>query len=180
MVETVTAAGAPPLARSGRLHAPERQPEHAHLTLAALRDYRRAATTEETKVSYWRRILQARIDVLRAGAISPTSGTQLRPLLTDQRAATRTALLEVMPADDIPPLPNLPELWERQVDPEDAEGLARLDADLTEAEVQLSSYRRVLHERIDAATSELIARYREEPGLCLTALPPLPARQRTG
>ena len=34
-----------------------------------------------------------------------------------------------------------------------------------------SAYRRSLHERLDDATSELIARYREEPALSLCALP---------
>jgi hypothetical protein len=42
---------------------------------------------------------------------------------------------------------------------------------LAVAERQLSEYRQALHRRIGDATSELIARYREEPNLCLTALP---------
>jgi outer membrane protein TolC len=62
-------------------------------------------------------------------------------------------------------------LWERQVDPSDTEALAQLEADLDEAERQLSSYRNALHVRLGDATSELIARYRDEPNLCLSALP---------
>ena len=42
---------------------------------------------------------------------------------------------------------------------------------LAAAEAELSAYRRSLHERLDDATSELIARYREEPALSLCALP---------
>ena len=42
---------------------------------------------------------------------------------------------------------------------------------LAAAEAELSAYRRALHERLDDATSELIARYREEPALALCALP---------
>ena len=52
-------------------------------------------------------------------------------------------------------------------------------ARLADAEHQLSAYRRGLHERLDAATGELIARYREEPALALRALP-LPRGERVG
>ena len=37
--------------------------------------------------------------------------------------------------------------------------------------MQLSAYRTALHKRLAGATGELIARYREQPTLCLTALP---------
>jgi hypothetical protein len=62
-------------------------------------------------------------------------------------------------------------LWERQVDPSDPRGARRLEADLAAAERQLSDYRAALHRRIAEATGELIARYREQPSLCLSALP---------
>ena len=52
-------------------------------------------------------------------------------------------------------------------------------ARLADAEHQLSEYRRSLHERLDAATGELISRYREEPALALRALP-LPHGERVG
>jgi hypothetical protein len=76
-----------------------------------------------------------------------------------------------MPIEDIPPLPNLAGLWEREpraADPAHNEILAR---DLSNAEAQLSAYRNALHRRITGSTDELIARYREDPGLCLLALP---------
>ena len=82
-----------------------------------------------------------------------------------------------MPVDDIPPLPDLAGLWDRIVDPSDTAGMAALEEDLAGAERQLSDYRSDLHRRIGAATSELIARYREEPSLCLTALPLRPERR---
>jgi hypothetical protein len=43
--------------------------------------------------------------------------------------------------------------------------------DLSKAEAQLSAYRTALHKRLSSATGELIARYREQPELCLSALP---------
>jgi hypothetical protein len=171
-----TAAPVPPARDGGRRSAsrpvPERSDEFAHLSLDALRDYRRTLTSEEDQVSYWRRIIQARLDVLRAGTLGNADGQHLRPVLTDDRiASSRTALVSVVPADDIPPLPNLAELWERRVADDDEQGQVELDHDLALAERQLSDYRAALHRRIADATGELIARYREQPSLCLTALP---------
>jgi hypothetical protein len=169
-------AGAPTPRKHPVRPTPERLQEHAHLSLDALRDYRAALTAEESKVSYWRRIIQARLDVVRAG--SDLVSENLKPVLTDERVgAGRSALVEIVPFDDLPPLPDLAGLWERQVDPTDIPSITALEADLDVAEKQLSAYRAALHKRLSAATSELIARYRDEPGLCLTALPVQPARR---
>ena len=74
-------------------------------------------------------------------------------------------------ARTLPPLPDLAVLWETVAA---ADGTADEHAVLTRlaaAEAELSAYRRSLHERLDDATSELIARYRDEPALALRALP---------
>jgi hypothetical protein len=164
--------------RRGGRPAPERSAEFGHLSLDELRDYRRTLTAEEDQVSYWRRIIQARLDVLRAGTLGSADGRHLRPVLTDSReAVARTAMVSVVPVDDIPPLPNLAELWDRRVAEGDAAAEAELDHDLAVAERQLSEYRQALHRRIADATGELIARYREKPELCLTALPLRPERR---
>ena len=47
----------------------------------------------------------------------------------------------------------------------------QLETDLEHAERELSEYRHALHGRIAAANEELIARYRDHPLACLTALP---------
>jgi len=154
---------------------PERTEEHAHLSLEELRAYRKALATEESRVSYWRRIIQARLDLVRSGTDGDSEN--LRPVLTDERVGSgRQALVEILPVDDIPPLPDLAELWDRFVE-DDPAALAALEGDLADAEGQLSEYRTALHHRIGAATSELIARYRDEPTLCLTALPLNPERR---
>jgi hypothetical protein len=159
-------------ARRGTRPTPERADEFKHLSLDDLRAYRRTLTTEEDQVSYWRRIIQARLDVVRAGTLGPADGEHLRPVLTHDRVtSSRTALISLVPADDIPPLPNLAELWDRRVADSDYQGQKDLDHDLAVAERQLSQYRQALHRRIADATGELIARYREQPALCLTALP---------
>ena len=177
-----TPTPAAPLRRSAR-PVPQRDAEFDHLGLAGLRTYRRTLTHEESQVSYWRRILQARVDVLVAGQGGRAlDSAALATMLTSDRVGVgRRALIEISPADDIPPLPNLAALWARQPDPADPAAVAEHVADLTEAEQELSSYRSAVHHRLGAATGELIARYRERPALCLSALPvpPLP-QQRTG
>lgn len=154
---------------------PVRSAAHAHLALTDLRTYRRALNEEEGRVSYWRRILQARLDAVRAevdgGTTRPLDAVTLRPVTDSRVRAGRTALLHVVPVDDIPPLPQLDQLWERRTEPGDTAGLAALEAELAVAERQLSDYRAALHRRIADATGELIARYREQPSLCLSALP---------
>ena len=169
----------PPAPRKGAARpVPARCADYAHLSIEALREYRRALTAEEGKVSYWRRILQARLDVVRAGSgARELDHEHLRPVLTSERVgAGRQALIEVMPVDDIPPLPSLAELWDRRVERDDVEAQAQLEQDLSLAEAQLSAYRNALHRRIAEATGELIARYREQPALCLSVLPLDPRR----
>lgn len=156
---------------------PQTSPEHLHLSLDALRAYRTALTAEEHQVSYWRRIVQARLDVVQAG--SALDSAHLRGVLVGARHTTgRTALLEVLPVDDLPPMPDLAQLWDRRAVTTDGPARRALTADLEQAEAQLSHYRSTLHARIGAATAELIARYRESPGLCLCALP-LTSEQRS-
>lgn len=155
---------------------PERSPEFAHLALEGLRAYRRALNTEEGRVSYWRRIIQARLDLVRmTQAGGPATTDNLRGVLGDMRMDTgRQSLQAIVPVDDMPPLPDLPDLWAREPHPDDDDYNMNLASDLSRAEAQLSAYRTALHKRLAAATGELIARYREEPTLCLSALPTAP------
>lgn len=158
--------------------APVLNGAYAHLSIPALRELRRSLSAEEGRVSYWRRILQARLDVVEAGAgARQVDAAALGPLLSTERVgAGRRALVQVLPVDDIPPLPRLAELWDREVAPSDGPATAALAADLRTAEAQLSAYRNALHRGLGEATGELIARYREQPTLCLSALPVDPRR----
>src|SRR4051794_32483696 len=106
-----------PTADAGRFRAvPERSPDFAHLSLDGLRAYRRALSTEESRVSYWRRIIQARLDLVRAAESGTTATPEnLRGVFAGARVDSgRKALLPVVPVDDIPPLPDLVELWARE------------------------------------------------------------------
>ena len=148
---------------------PQHAPELAHLTLEELRAYRQELVTEEIRVSYWRRILQARLDLL-IGDDDSTALRRLGAVLTQHEVySRRLAVQPVHVPGGAPPLPDLAMLWDTSVLGEDDEGA--VVTRLADAEHQLSSYRRSLHLRLDAATGELIARYHDEPGLALSALP---------
>lgn len=159
-----------PSQRSTRKEAPRRNPAFRDCDLAQVRRMRKGLTDEEARVSYWRRIIQARLDLLRSKERAGVTGQRLSRILSDSRVShRRIAALSVDSVDELPPLPDLADLWERVV-PDDPDERAALIAALQDAEATLSDYRHELHQRIDRATGELIARYREDPGLALTAL----------
>jgi hypothetical protein len=177
-----TASGRKP--RGGIPEPLPRRPEFEHLSLHDLRTYRQNLTNEETRVSYWRRLLQARLDVLSAGVPGRRAAgvdeewlRRLRTVLVQARPGNRGAFI---PVDNEPPapMPALAGLWEREVSLDDEEQVMGLRQHLVTAELELSSYRAALHVQIGAATDELIARYRDEPTLCLSLLPLTPPSPR--
>lgn len=142
------------------------------LTLDELRAYRRRLAHEEERVSYWRRLLHARIDVLEAQAHQERALTieELVRVLGDTGSGRgRTALVSVHAAEPLPDLPVLEEIWVTDVDPNDKGAVVEAVHRLRTAERQLTEYRRALHERLDSATEELIGRYRAEPVSALVA-----------
>ncbi len=165
--------------RTASRPTPERSPAFAHLSIGDLRAYRQTLAEEENRVSYWRRIIQARLDVVRAGEAGKIDVENLRNVLAEARIqSSRRALITVLPIEDIPPLPDLGKLWDREPQPGDPSHNEALARDLAGAEIQLSAYRAALHRRIGKATEELIARYREDPSLCLQALPRGPSASK--
>jgi hypothetical protein len=141
------------------------------LDLDDLRAMRRQLSAQETKVSFWERIIQGRLDVLQAESdVDPV--THLGRVLTDAPTLPRRPdHLSVAAVDDVPPLVDLTALWTRQVDHADPAACEVLAADLTDAGQRLSEVHSGLFHRIDTVTGELIARYREDPHLALVALP---------
>lgn len=163
-------AGGPPPLRSVR-NRPERSDELRHMTLDRLRAYRRTLLSEELSTSYWRRLLQARRDLVRAVDVAGDR-TALRDALTEDRGpGGRQAILALHPTGGMPILPHLPELWATEALPAGSPEARALVTRLTSAESVLSSYREALHRRLDRATADLVARYHEEPRLCFVALP---------
>jgi hypothetical protein len=155
---------------------PERDAAYDGLALRDLRALRAELDQQESQVSYWRRIIQARLDVVRGVKPDGDPVADLtRVLVGAQSAVHRLAHVDVRPVDDVPPLPDLAELWARQVDRDDPVARALLVDDLVRAEGELSAFRHELHRRIDGVTRELIARYRDQPVLALEIIPGGPA-----
>lgn len=144
-------------------------------SLADLRSMRDDCRTEESLLSYRRRVLQGQLDIARLEVRRREDGTSTEALLS--------ALPSVL-ADDPPPEPraarsvplHLPEEQprRRQEDP-DAAALARLldlsDDELAglierleEAERRVSGQRRALLDNLDALQEELVRRYRAGDG----------------
>lgn len=142
------------------------------MALDDLRAYRRELIQEESRLSYWRRLLHARLDLASRDAHSLD---RVRGVLSEhQTNSRRLALTPMGDHGEAPPLPDLAALWESEPGDDDEALLTRLAT----AERELSAYRRSLHLRLDAATGELIMRYRDEPSLALRALPLQRPRRR--
>ncbi len=140
------------------------------LSLDDLRILRHHLTDEESRVSYWRRLFQARLDMLNTGSRVDTE--DVRTVLQDASTAPRRwQALGVHPADIDTSMPEAQSLWSRVIDLDDDEQRKAYVDLLRSMETSLSTNRRALHKQIDAVTAELIVRYRTNPALALTALP---------
>ena len=117
-VSRPTASAATPARRApADRTVPERSVEFAHLDLAGLRAYRKNLAAEEHRVSYWRRLIQARLDLLRTNSDGLSQFDHLQGAFAEDRPARgRTALLTVLPDNDSPPIPDLQSLWNQAVD----------------------------------------------------------------
>lgn len=173
--EEVAAAAADRAARKkARLAepAPEENPAYSPLSLDELRRIRSLLGEEETRVSYWRRLIQARLDLLETDELHEDPIQDISRVLTEaQTSHQRIARVTVGPVEGPPPLPDLASLWAVVVDTSDEASVASHREALQSAERTLSEYRKALHKRIDEATGQLIARYRRDPMLALSALP---------
>lgn len=146
----------------------------ADMELDALRAYRKNLQSEEDKVSYWRRLIHARIDLIEAGSSTDGSLTlpQLIRVLGDTgTGASRTALSSIHASEPLPDLPASEWMWVSEIDYHDANAVAEAISRLRAAEETLTAYRKALFERLDGATAELIGRYRDNPQAALTILP---------
>jgi len=108
------------------------------MTLTRLRTYRCTLLDEELRASYWRRLLQARRDLLRADN-APGDRAGLTAALTEMRGVnTRQVIITLHPDGGMPILPHLPELWASGVDVGDDAERAQLFSRLSSAESVLS------------------------------------------
>ncbi|MFP5333737.1 MAG: hypothetical protein ACLGIV_00325 [Actinomycetes bacterium] len=119
----------------------------ADLTLAELRAHRHALLAEAASTTRWRRLVQARLDLVVAEAAPADDLTR--------------------PCGDLPEPPDTGRLAELLSAPtDDAVGLLRR---LDHAQRALSGYGASVQAAASAATRELVERYAAAPGGCLDA-----------
>jgi hypothetical protein len=136
--------------------------------LAGLRTLRKALREEERQVSYWRRLVQGRLDLARDALAGdrPSAERLASGQTTREQAAGRRSPAFARFADGRMDrrLASLTGLWDTPIPWDDREELRQVERTLVTIEAELSSYRRDLHERIDICTAELVGRYRRNPG----------------
>jgi len=139
--------------------------------LAGLRALRQGLREEERQVSYWRRLVQGRLDLAQAAvAGDQPSVEKLTATASGQRSDVRRATPRRSPsfarfAAGIQDrrMASLAETWDTPIPWDDPERLREIEGTLVEIEAELSRRRRELHARIDACTRELVDRYRSDP-----------------
>jgi hypothetical protein len=127
------------------------------LSLEELRLYRRQLLSEAERALRWRRLVQARLDLVVAGAAPaddltrPSTRLPEPPDVHALRALVAPATCQVDPADD-------------------AVGLLRR---LAAAQRALAGYGTSVQTAASEATRELVDRYARDPRGCLSAVPPI-------
>ncbi|MGW2821550.1 RsiG family protein [Streptomyces sp. NPDC001443] len=176
--QSPTAAPRPPAQRTDSPWRPA-EPDLAALSLAELRTLRRDAQRDEADLSYIRRLLQGRIDILRAelarrGPASPVDTpdgasvfARLSEILTDAPARHRSSARHVtlgtphgeeyrLLASEMLAEVELSDLGAR-TDPELSEAMGRL----VRYEQQVSRRRQQWQRTTDDCSAEIARRYRE-------------------
>jgi hypothetical protein len=132
--------------------------------LACLLARRAALRDHEEELSYWRRILQARVDVLRARLATEDEEEALRQVLGDERRPfTRAAHVVIRPYRDMLELATCDMLWEKSCDSRDEELLLHALDRMVVAEKWISHTRARVFRELDLATEDLKARLCQDP-----------------
>ncbi len=141
---------------------------------AEVRAARDECRAEEAQLSYLRRLLQARLDLVRAEQRRRREGDgstealseRLATLLADAPPASRR---EARAVSVDPPATHMRRAEDRlasdatlaRVPDLDEDALARLASELADREQEISRRRRALLDRLDRLQEELVARYRD-------------------
>ena len=157
---------------------PEYLADIAAADLDDLRQRREAAEDVESQISYYRRLLHGRVDLLNF-ELRRRSGQEERSLIEALPEILASGMTfgnepNLRHLDTMPPLP--PSTGRRLIDRIMDDGILTqlpelTDEELSEAidrvqevEAELSAQRRQLHGVIDALQDEIIARYRSQQG----------------
>jgi hypothetical protein len=145
--------------------------EPASEPLGELRARRKALREEERQVSYWRRLVQGRLDLARAALAGDEPSVERLAAAEHHGAPGRNGGPNRSPSfarfvNGIQDrrLASLAATWDTPIPWGDPKRLREAEHQLVQVEAELSRRRRELHQRIDACTAELVERYRSDPG----------------
>lgn len=140
---------------------------------AEIREMRRACEREEHGLSYARRLVQGKLDIVRAEAIrrrdenGATSLLAALPSVLGDRATARprnSRAVRLLPPPDVLPHVEIAESIGQttvaSIREQSDEKIADLASQLADTERELSVMRQIVFERIDALQAELTDRYK--------------------
>jgi hypothetical protein len=151
----------------------EHRAEPAPEPLGELRARRKALREEERLVSYWRRLVQGRLDLARAALAGDEPSVERLAAAAERRAqpgrngtgsaARSPSFARFVDGIQDRELAGLAATWDVPIPWDDHERLREVERTLVVVESELSRHGRKLHQRIDACTAELVERYRSDP-----------------
>lgn len=138
------------------------------MTVETLREWRERTLHEETVISYWRRLIQGRLDVLTEHTTTgqPLTPEDLSRVLARHQVVSRGKITNVgVTPTGVPDLPDLPAadlvaLWEEVPD---GDTVTDLIDRLRAVETILGDRRAHLHDLLDSSAKELATRYVDDP-----------------
>ncbi len=142
--------------------------------LDELRDRRRMCDDLEGELSYYRRLLHGRLDLLnfelrrRSGEETRSLIEALPEILSDGDQPAREAVPKTLPIE-LPEMGNRQRAIDRVLNDDfltnlpaiDDNELATIEADLTEMELAISAQRRAVYDALEVILEELTRRYRD-------------------
>jgi hypothetical protein len=127
-----------------------------------LLDHRTALREREEQLSYWRRVVQGRLDILTA-RLAGTDAALADVLGVQGQASTRLAHNEVRHVEPMLELATTDRAWDLAVDSSDAPLIQHTVHRLAAAERWLSEQRTTVFCELDCATAELGSRLVSNP-----------------
>jgi hypothetical protein len=140
------------------------------LSLDELLELRSGLRAHEEQLSYWRRVVQGRLDVLAARLDGTDTDALAVVLGGSERCGTRVQHSPVRPCAPMLELATADRAWEIASTSDDPAAVRHAVQRLRTAERWLSEQRAVVLGELDAATARLARRLHDDPGAYLRSV----------
>jgi hypothetical protein len=149
------------------------QPPSTHAAVRPLDELlgaRSALRDHEEQLSYWRRVVQGRLDLLVARLEGRDPSSIVDVLGRSEPCGTRMQHSPVRHRDPMPELATADRAWEIASCSDEAAAVRHAVVRLRAAEQWLSAQRATVQAELDAATDELARRLSDDPGAYLRSV----------